>query len=74
MHTKLRNRLKAAKLNKLVFVHYDMRFTRQSQEEIYPQFNSIMLEYIFEDDDPLASWIEEREATLGWSRQLELVR
>lgn len=38
--------------------------TKQSQEEINAQFNSINLDYIVEDDDPLAQRREERERPL----------
>lgn len=37
---------------------------RRSQEEIENSFNPINLDYIFQDDDPLVPWIEERENPL----------
>ena len=37
---------------------------RRSQEEIEASFNPINLDYIFQDDDPLSPWIEERENPL----------
>ncbi|KAJ1443313.1 Zinc finger, BED-type [Sesbania bispinosa] len=69
IHTKTRNRLKYKKLQKLVFVHYNMKLKmrhemRKSQEEIEASFNPINLDYIFQEDDPLSPWIEERENPL----------
>lgn len=37
---------------------------RRSQEEIENSFNPINLDYIFNEDDPLSQWIEERENPL----------
>ena len=37
---------------------------RSSQEEIDRSFNPINLDYIFEEDDPISPWIEERENPL----------
>ncbi|KAF1862368.1 hypothetical protein Lal_00026899 [Lupinus albus] len=34
---------------------------RRSQEEIEASFNPINLDNIFQEDDPLSEWIEERE-------------
>ncbi|KAJ1407168.1 Ribonuclease H-like superfamily [Sesbania bispinosa] len=69
IHIKTRNRLKHKKLQKLVFVHYNMKLKmrhgmRKSQEEIEASFNPINLDYIFQEDDPLSPWIEERENPL----------
>ncbi|XP_057970336.1 uncharacterized protein LOC131159441 [Malania oleifera] len=69
IHTKTRNRLKYMRLQKLVFVHYNMRLKlrrtmRRSQREIEEGFNPINLDYIFEEDDPLSQWLEERETPL----------
>ncbi|XP_028051855.1 uncharacterized protein LOC114256405 isoform X1 [Camellia sinensis] len=69
IHTKTRNRLKYKKIQRLVFITYNMRLKlrhvkRSSQEEIDRSFNSINLDYIFEEDDPISPWIEERENPL----------
>lgn len=69
IHTKVRNRLKYKKLQKLVFVHYNMKLRmrdqkRNSQQEIEESFNPINLDYIFQEDDPLSPWMEEREGPL----------
>ena len=37
---------------------------RRSQEDIENSFNPINLDYIFQDDDPLNPWLEERESPL----------
>ena len=37
---------------------------RRSQRDIEEQFNPINLDYIFEEDDPLAQWLEETENPL----------
>ncbi|XP_057958130.1 probable leucine-rich repeat receptor-like serine/threonine-protein kinase At3g14840 isoform X4 [Malania oleifera] len=69
IYTKTRNRLKYMRLQKLVFVHYNMRLKlrrtmRRSQREIEEGFNPINLNYIFEEDDPLSQLLEERETPL----------
>ncbi|RWR92085.1 hypothetical protein CKAN_02127800 [Cinnamomum micranthum f. kanehirae] len=51
-----------AKLEKLVFVDYNMRLrarnlTRRDNEDYQP----INLDYIFEEDNPLNEWLAERE-------------
>ncbi|KAF7142788.1 hypothetical protein RHSIM_Rhsim05G0096600 [Rhododendron simsii] len=66
IHTKTRNRLKYQKLNKIVYVYYNMRLkirhaTRRSDEERDDHFNPINLDYIFDEDDPLAEWLQEEE-------------
>ncbi|XP_028055925.1 uncharacterized protein LOC114260062 [Camellia sinensis] len=66
IHTKTRNRLKYKKLNKLVYVYYNMRLkvrhaTRKSQDDREESFNPINLDYIFEEDDLLTPWLQERE-------------
>ncbi|XP_028114415.1 uncharacterized protein LOC114312383 [Camellia sinensis] len=66
IHTKTRNRLKYKKLNKLVYVYYNMRLkirhaTRKSQDDREESFNPINLDYIFEEDDLLTPWLKERE-------------
>jgi hypothetical protein len=68
IHTKTRNRLKYHKLQKLVFTHYNMKFkmrhNMRSQEDIESSFNPINLDYIFQEEDHLAPWLEEREGPL----------
>uniref|UniRef100_A0A151UHY0 Copia protein n=1 Tax=Cajanus cajan TaxID=3821 RepID=A0A151UHY0_CAJCA len=69
IHTKTRNRLKYKKLQKLFFTHYNMKLKmshqmRKSQEEIKTSFTAINLDYIFQEDNPLSPWIEERENPL----------
>ena len=63
IHTKLRNRLAMKKLHKLVFVHYNMRLhvrslTHQRDQDDY--YNPIDLNHVFNDDDILVAWIQER--------------
>jgi len=63
IHTKLRNRLAMKKLHKLVFVHYNMRLrvrnlTHQRDQDDY--YNPINLNHVFNDDDILVAWIQER--------------
>lgn len=38
--------------------------TRRSQQDIEESFNPINLDYIFDEDDPLSSWLEETEEAL----------
>ncbi|XP_057452320.1 uncharacterized protein LOC130744147 [Lotus japonicus] len=69
IHTKTRNRLKYQRLQKLVFTFYNMKLKmrhtmRRSQEEIERSFNPINLDYIFQEEDHLAPWLEEREGPL----------
>ncbi|GMP97433.1 hypothetical protein CsSME_00045690 [Camellia sinensis var. sinensis] len=69
IHTKTRNRLKYKKIQRLVFITYNMRLKlrhvkRSSQEEIDRSFNPINLDYIFEEDDLISPWIEERKNPL----------
>ncbi|KAL7250697.1 hypothetical protein ACSBR1_012674 [Camellia fascicularis] len=66
IHTKTRNRLKYKKIQRLVFITYNMRLKlrhvkRSSQQEINRSFNPINLDYIFEEDYPISPWIEERK-------------
>ncbi|KAI8559907.1 hypothetical protein RHMOL_Rhmol04G0212400 [Rhododendron molle] len=66
IHTKTRNQLKYQKLNKIVNMYYNMRLkirhaTRRSDEERDDHFNPINLDYIFDEDDPLAEWLQEEE-------------
>ena len=37
---------------------------RRSQEDIENSFNAINLDYIFQEEDSLSPWLEEREAPL----------
>ncbi|KAI8555769.1 hypothetical protein RHMOL_Rhmol05G0200200 [Rhododendron molle] len=69
IHTKTRNRLKYQKLNKIVYVYYNMRLkirhaTRRSDEKRDDHFNPINLNYIFDENDPLAEWLQEEEHTI----------
>ncbi|CAL5329930.1 unnamed protein product [Camellia sinensis] len=69
IHTKTRNRLKYKKLNKLVYVYYNMTLkikhvTQKSQDDTEESFNPINLDYIFEEDDLLTPWLQEREHTV----------
>jgi len=52
------------KLHKLVFVHYNMRLsvrnlTHQRDQDDY--YNPIDLNHVFNEDDILDTWIQERE-------------
>ncbi|XVF07160.1 hypothetical protein REPUB_Repub06bG0114600 [Reevesia pubescens] len=69
IHTKARNRLKYDRLQKLVFTYYNMRLKMRHQQrvsidEMNNSFNSINLDHIFEDDDPLSEWLQEKENPL----------
>ena len=69
IHTKARNRLKYERLQKLVYTYYNMRLRmrhkkRMSHDEINDSFNPISLDHIFEDEDPLSEWLQERERSL----------
>ena len=67
IHTKVRNRLTMQKLNKLVYIHYNIKLRhrqrrRREFEDQTDYFCPINLDYIFsENDDVLAQWIEEVE-------------
>ncbi|XP_031386376.1 uncharacterized protein LOC116199913 isoform X2 [Punica granatum] len=69
IHTKTRKRLKYEKLQKLVFVHYNMRLKhkhmmRRSREKIEESFNLITFDHIFTRVEPILEWLVEREAPL----------
>ena len=69
IHTKAKNRLKYERLQKLVYTYYNMRLKirhqqRKSAEEINDSFNPISLHHIFEDEDPLLEWLQEKENPL----------
>ena len=64
IHTKLCNQLAIKKLHKLVFVHYNMRLRVRSlmhQRDQDDYYNPIDLNHVFNDDDILDAWIQERE-------------
>ena len=62
IHTKSRNRLTMLKLEKFVFVHYNMRLrARNLQRRDNGDYDPINLDYIFDEDDPLDEWLAERE-------------
>ena len=53
----------------LVYCYYNMMLkigylTRNTVRKIEERFNPINLDYIFEKDDPLSMWLEERKAPL----------
>ncbi|KAJ6791536.1 Uncharacterized protein M6B38_244195 [Iris pallida] len=55
IHTRPRNRLTVAKLEKLVFVHYNMRLRIRNVETSGDNQNVIDLDEIFHDQDPLTA-------------------
>ncbi|RWR91145.1 hypothetical protein CKAN_02028900 [Cinnamomum micranthum f. kanehirae] len=62
IHTKSLNRLTMQKLEKLIFVHYNMRLRAKNlQRKENVDYDPINLDYIFEEDDPLDEWLDERE-------------
>jgi len=68
IHTKTKNRLKYQKLQKLVFIFFNMKLKmwttmRRSQKDIEKCFNHINLDHIFQEDY-LSPWIDERERPL----------
>ncbi|XVF14454.1 hypothetical protein REPUB_Repub09cG0061700 [Reevesia pubescens] len=69
IHTKARNKLKYERLQKLVFNYYNMRLKMRHQQrvsikEMNNSFSPINLDHIFEDDDPLSEWLQEKENPL----------
>ena len=69
IHTKTRNRLNYQIQYKLVFTFYNMKFKmshmkKRSQEDIENNFNPINLDYIFQKEDSLLLWLQERDALL----------
>ena len=67
IHTRPRNRLTMLKLNKLVYIHYNLKLRsrnrrRRQFEDHRDYFCPINLDYIFsEDDTVLGQWLEEQE-------------
>ena len=64
IHTKLRNRIKMENLEKLVFVHYNMRLRVRHAKRQQTTDQLIDLDYIFHEEDPLAEWTREAENPL----------
>ncbi|KAJ9184956.1 hypothetical protein P3X46_004640 [Hevea brasiliensis] len=58
INTETRNKLRYQKLHVLTFVHYNIRL------KLERRYNPIHLDYIFEEDNPLNPWLEERESPL----------
>ncbi|KAJ6792927.1 Uncharacterized protein M6B38_236825 [Iris pallida] len=71
IHTRPRNRLTIARLEKLVFVHYNMRLRVRNVERLGNNQNVIYLDEIFHDQDPLTAWTRKREAPLLDGRENE---
>ncbi|RWR73239.1 hypothetical protein CKAN_00150000 [Cinnamomum micranthum f. kanehirae] len=67
IHTRPRNRLTMQKLNKLVYIHYNLKLRsrnrrRRQFEDHREYFCPINLDYIFsEEDTVLGQWLEEQE-------------
>ncbi|KAF1894395.1 hypothetical protein Lal_00027154 [Lupinus albus] len=59
IHTKKRNRLTCNKLHRLVYIFYNMKL--KMRIEIRNSFNPINIDNIFQEDNPMSEWIEERE-------------
>ena len=64
IHTKLRNRIKMKNLEKLVYVHYNMRLRAKNSKRRDTDNQLIDLDYIFHEEDPLAEWTTEVEPPL----------
>ena len=64
IHTKLRNRIKMENLEKLVYVHYNMRLRAKNVKRHDTNDQLIDLNYIFHEEDPLAEWTTEVEPQL----------
>lgn len=64
IHTKLRNRIKMENLEKLVYVHYNMRLRAKNLRQRDTEDHLIDLDYIFHEEDPLAEWTTEIEPPL----------
>src|SRR5436190_1308342 len=61
IHTKTRNRLTMVRLEKLVFVHYNMRLRERHVRRRNNDEQIIDLDHIFHEEDPLNQWIREKE-------------
>ena len=64
IHTKIRNRLTMDNVQKLVFVHYNMRLRERHARRQATDDKLIDLEHIFHEDDPLVEWTSEVEDRL----------
>jgi len=64
IHTRPRNRLTMERLEKLVFVHYNMRLRQRTLKRKTTEQELIDLDNIFHEEDPLGEWIREREDRL----------
>ncbi|XP_031476352.1 uncharacterized protein LOC116247983 [Nymphaea colorata] len=63
VHTKRRNRLTTTKLDKLVYVHYNLRLRARQFDRDAKYYNPINLDYIFHED-PTEEWLVEGETSM----------
>ncbi|CAN6449003.1 unnamed protein product [Victoria cruziana] len=63
IHTKRRNRLTTTKLDKLVYVHYNLRLHARHTDKDTKYYNPINLDYIFHED-PTEEWLVERDPSV----------
>ncbi|RZR97863.1 hypothetical protein BHM03_00027107 [Ensete ventricosum] len=65
IHTKVRNRLSYRRLEKLVYVHYNMRLRLQcaelDKEPEEPEIEPIDIQLYNEDSKPMLEWVEAAE-------------
>ena len=65
IHTKVRNRLSYRRLEKLVYVHYNMRLKLRcaelDKEPEEPDIDPIDLQFYNEDSEPMLDWVEAAE-------------
>ncbi|RWW76854.1 hypothetical protein BHE74_00015023 [Ensete ventricosum] len=65
IHTKVSNRLSYIRLEKLVYVHYNMRlrlqFVELDKEPEEPKIDPIDLQFYNEDSELLLEWVEASE-------------
>ena len=66
IHTKVRNRLNYAKLEKLVFAQYNMRLKLKflTNEDRESEFKPIDLSNVFEEDEGISEWLDDPGDTL----------
>ncbi|KAF3785329.1 hypothetical protein EJ110_NYTH28156 [Nymphaea thermarum] len=63
IHTKRRNRLTTTKLDKLIYVHYNLRLHARHTDRDTKYYNPINLDYIFHED-PTEEWLVERDPSV----------
>ena len=78
VHTKQRNRMSQKKLERNVFIHYNVRLRLRNMKRArnqgeQPDYCPINLDYIFAEDDPLLPWLETREQEIETTNSEEQI-